>query len=213
MAEPLPTRDQSRRSEQGFWDQRFADDGYAYGQAPDRFLVSRVCQLTPGRALCLAEGGGRNAVYLAKQGFQVTAQDFSPQGLRLAQDLAKRRGVELTCVQMDLAEFVPPAASVDLVVAIWMHLPPTLRNTVHRRASIALKPGGDLILVAFTPRQLLHQTGGPSMASWLVEPAQLRQDFADLDCLVLEEVTTLLEDGPAHQGRSAVVRLHARKQR
>lgn len=211
MAEADPPRDQSRRSEQAFWDQRFADAGYAYGQSPDRFLVSRVCQLNPGRALCLAEGGGRNAVYLAERGFQVTVQDFSAEGLRLAHDLAQRRGVALTCLQEDLAEFVPPAGSVDLVVAIWMHLPPTLRIAVHRRAAIALKPGGHLILVAFTPRQLLHQTGGPSMASWLPEPAELRQDFADLDCLVLEEVTTLLQEGPAHQGRSAVVRFHARK--
>lgn len=199
------------RSGQMFWDQRFSERGYAYGQAPNQFLTTQVPQLRPGHALCLAEGGGRNAVYLAECGFQVTAQDFSAEGLRLAEELAESRGVALTCQKVDLSDFEPPASSVDLIVAIWMHLPPELRINVHRRASMALKPGGDLILVAYTPRQLNHQTGGPSMASWLLEPEQLRQDFADCDCLVLEEVTTVLNEGPAHQGLSAVVRFHARK--
>ena len=205
--------DQLQRSKPSFWDQRFVDGGYAYGQAPNLFLSSRVCEIPPGQALCLAEGGGRNAVYLAERGFTVTAQDFSAEGLRLAQQLAYQRGVELSCLQLDLSDLNPQPSSVDLVVAIWMHLPPALRATVHQRAALALRPGGHLIVVAYTPRQLQCQTGGPSTASWLLEPDQLQLDFAGFDHLVLEEVETLLDEGPAHQGVSSVVQFHARKRR
>ena len=162
---------------------------------------------------CALLRGGRNAVYLAEQGFEVKAQDFSAEGLRLAQELAAQRGVTLTCLRLDLSGLDPPPSSVDLVVAIWMHLPPPLRSTVFRRTAWALRQGGDIIVVAYTPRQLQCRTGGPSTGSWLLEPDQLKRDFAGFDTLVLEEFETVLDEGTAHQGVSSVVQFHARKSR
>ena len=207
----LTTGQDPDRSGHSYWDQHFVRRGYAYGVAPNAFLAARVYGQRLGKALCLAEGGGRNAVYLAELGFAVTVQDFSSEGLQLARRLAVERGVCFEDQQVDLADFDPPKQGFDLVVAIWMHLPPDLRSTVYGRAAAALKPGGELILVGYSPRQLRHQTGGPSELSWLIEPEQLRRAFAGLEILTLAEEEICLDEGPSHQGLSSVVQFHARR--
>ncbi len=135
-----------------FWDDRYAEADWAYGCAPNDFLRSQADTLRRGDALCLAEGQGRNGVYLAELGHHVTMQDLSPVGLSRAEELAQQRGVAVSCLCCDLADFTPAAESTDLVVAIWMHLPPPLRARVHADAVRALRPGGHLILEAYTPR-------------------------------------------------------------
>ena len=196
---------------QDFWDQRFRESGYAYGTEPNDFLRASVAKLPPGDALCLAEGGGRNAVHLALKGHRVTAQDLSPVGLEKAQELAQDQGVNLTCVRGDLREFKPEPESVDLVVAIWMHLEPELRALVHRRAVRALRPGGYLILEAYTPEQLRHGTGGPPNPELLITTQQLQNELQDLTWLELQETERRIEEGPLHQGQSAVVQAFGQK--
>lgn len=188
-----------------FWDARYGEAGYAYGSESNDFLREQATRLPLGDALCLAEGEGRNGVYLAELGHRVTVQDLSPIGLEKAQQLARARGVAIDTLCGDLRDFRPAAESTDLVVAIWMHLPPALRADVLGRAMTALRPGGHLILEAYSPRQLALGTGGPPTADLLVEPAQLQAELAGLELLVLNERERLVHEGPYHQGTSAVV--------
>jgi SAM-dependent methyltransferase len=194
-----------------FWDDRYAEADWAYGCAPNDFLRSQADTLRRGDALCLAEGQGRNGVYLAELGHHVTIQDLSPVGLSRAEELAQQRGVAVSCLCCDLADFTPAAESTDLVVAIWMHLPPPLRARVHADAVRALRPGGHLILEAYTPRQLNLGSGGPPTAELLLEPEQVRDELDGLEWLVLQETERWIEEGPYHQGQSAVVQAFGRK--
>lgn len=194
-----------------FWDERFGSESYAYGSEPNDFLRLQAGALPPGDALCLAEGEGRNAVHLARLGHRVVAQDLSPVGLRKAQQLAASRGVAIRCECYDLQSFDPQANSFDLVVAIWMHLEPSLRAQVHRRAIKALRPGGWLILEAYRPEQLEFGTGGPPALELLISPEQLRAELSDLELQTLESTTRLISEGPYHQGMSAVVQAVGRK--
>jgi hypothetical protein len=138
-------------------------------------------------------------------------QDISPVGLGKAERLAQERGVTIHSICCDLRDFHPAPASVDLVVAIWMHLPKSLRAEVHRRAVASLRPGGQLILEAYTPRQLELGTGGPPVVDLLIEPDELRAELTGLELLVLEEKRRLIEEGPYHRGESAVVQVVGRK--
>ncbi|MBV2351835.1 class I SAM-dependent methyltransferase [Synechococcus sp. HK05] len=192
-----------------FWDSRYAEADWAYGCEPNDFLREQAQQLQAGEALCLAEGQGRNAVYLASLGHRVTAQDLSPVGLERAEQLAHQRGVTIECLCCDLNDLQLEAESTDLVVAIWMHLP----ADVHAKALRALRPGGHLILEAYTPRQLPLGTGGPPTAELLIEPDQVRTEWQGLDWLVLREQERWIEEGPYHRGQSAVVQAVGRKPR
>lgn len=194
-----------------FWDGRYAEDAFAYGDEANDFLIAEAAGLPAGAALCLAEGQGRNGVHLAALGHQVTVQDLSAVGLTRAEQLARQRGVVIRTLCCDLADFEPDPESTDLVVAIWMHLPPAMRATVHRRAVRALRPGGHLILEAYTPRQLELRTGGPPVRELLIEPEQLRLELSGLDWLVLREQRRLVEEGSYHSGISAVVQAHGIK--
>lgn len=194
-----------------FWDSRYGEPGFAYGEQPNDFLREQATALAPGEALCLAEGEGRNAVHLALLGHRVLAQDLSAVGLAKAEALARSRGVMIETSCGDLAAFQPASQSVDLVVAIWMHLPPPLRAEVLARAVAALRPGGLLILEAYTPRQLELGTGGPLQRELLWEPEALRNELAGLELPVLQERRRWIEEGPYHHGDSAVLQILGRK--
>lgn len=189
------------------WDERFAGQGYVYGTAPNRWLESQAGRLRPGsRVLSLGEGEGRNGVWLASQGHWVEAVDGSAVGLAKAQQLAAARGVKLRTRVADLSTYEPEAAACDAVVLIYLHLPPPLRREVHARAQAALKPGGLVLLEAFTPRQLTRSSGGPKQAELLYEAAALRQDFPGVTWEVLREEEIELDEGPLHRGPAAVIR-------
>jgi SAM-dependent methyltransferase len=189
------------------WDERFAAEHYVYGTRPNAWLAAQAGRIAPGgRVLCLGEGEGRNAVWLAERGFAVTAVDGSAVGLEKARRLAAQRGVVIATEVADLADHRLEPASADAVVLIFLHLPPALRAAVHARAAAALRPGGLLVLEAFTPAQLPLQSGGPKQADLLYTAALLRQDLPGLAWAPLEEVETVLDEGPLHQGRAAVVR-------
>ncbi|MEB3173391.1 MAG: class I SAM-dependent methyltransferase [Cyanobacteriota bacterium] len=194
-----------------FWDQRYGEAEPAYGLEPNDFLKQQAANLPAGDAICLAEGQGRNAVHLARLGHRVVAQDLSSVGLARAVALAASHKVKLRTQQGDLADWDPAPQSVDLVVAIWMHLPPRLRAQVHRKAIEALRPGGHLLIEAYTPAQLALATGGPPSLELLVDPGDLRQELQGLELLVFQSCERWIEEGPYHHGQSAVVQALAQK--
>jgi cyclopropane fatty-acyl-phospholipid synthase-like methyltransferase len=195
-----------------FWNQRFSQPGYTYGTEPNAFLVSQKNYLKPGmKALAVADGEGRNGVWLAQQGLEVLSVDGSEVGLRKTQELAKSRGVAIHTELAELTKWIWPENEFDLVVAIFIHFPPEHRARMHEKMLGALKPGGLLLLEAFTPEQLEYRTGGPPVAEMLYTAGMLRDDFKAGEVLRLEEALTDLQEGPGHSGRAAVARLVLQK--
>ena len=193
------------------WDQRYSSDTYVYGTEPNGFLITAAARLPPGKVLCLGEGEGRNAVWLAAQGHEVTAVDASGVGLRKAQRLAAERGVRITTVHADLAAFDIEPGAWDGIVSIFCHLPPALRADVHRRCVAGLRPGGVLLLEAYTPRQVSLGTGGPPTAELMMDAETLRTELAGLELLELRECEREVHEGEFHNGLGAVVQLVARR--
>ena len=191
-----------------FWDSRFAGRDYAYGTEPNAFLAQRQPLLNTGAtALAVADGEGRNGVWLAQQGLRVLAVDSSSVGLAKAQQLARARGVSLTTELADLLTWEWPQAQYDYVVAIFIHFMPAHRQRMHRAMLHALKPSGVLILEAFHPDQLNYRSGGPPVGEMLYTEEMLRADFAGAEILLVDETTTELAEGLYHRGPAAVVRL------
>lgn len=194
------------------WNERFAEPELAYGDQPNDFLAEVAPRLRPAsRVLCLAEGQGRNAVFLAGLGHEVTAMDLSPVGLEGAQRLAAARGVSIQVEVGDLAEYELGAARWDAIVAIWCHLPQPVRLRAHRAVVQALAPGGWFILEAYTPDQLRYGTGGPPTDQLLYTAAQLRTDLDGLELVIAQERVREIHEGRYHNGTSAVVQVLARR--
>lgn len=199
-----------------FWNERFAAEAYAYGTEPNRFFQEQLDQLAPGHLLMPAEGEGRNAVYAAQQGWEVTAFDISEAGQKKALQLAQQRGVQINYQVGQLAELDFAPESFDAIGLIFAHFPPALRPDLHQQLSQLLRPGGHLILEAFHKGHLAFnrsnpQAGGPKDAALLYDAETLRTDFPDFEFLLLEEIEIRLEEGQFHVGQSAVIRLLAQK--
>lgn len=193
-----------------FWDARYEADPAAYGEQPNAFLTSVADRLPVGGVVvCLAEGQGRNALWLARRGHRVVLVDASPVAVAQAEDRAEREGLTVTAVCADLAHWQPPPC--DAVVAIFAHLPPAVRRRAHRAAWDALRPGSRFVLESFTPAQLARDSGGPKDPTLLVTAADLRADFPDAAVEHLTEETVTLREGAFHAGPADVVRLLARK--
>lgn len=196
----------------GFWDERFGEPGYAYGVEPNAFLAGCRHLLRPGMsALAVADGEGRNGVWLAERGLEVLSVDASAVGLAKARALAAQRGVGLNTEQADLTVWEWPTERYDVVAAIFIHFPPESRARMHQAMFGALKAGGLLILEAFTPEQLRYKSGGPPVKEMLYTAAMLREDFPEGETLLLEEKLTELAEGAYHRGQAAVVRLILRR--
>jgi SAM-dependent methyltransferase len=194
------------------WNQRYGTPEYCYGTEPNDFLRERAVALPiRGRVLCLGEGEGRNAVFLASLGFEVVAVDASAVGLAKAERLAHERGVRITTVLADLADFDLGRDAWDGIVSIWCHMAQPLRSRVHHAVTRALKTGGAFLLEAYAPAQLALGTGGPKTIDLLASLAELRQDLAGIDLEVAVEREREVHEGRGHGGRSAVVQLVARK--
>ncbi len=196
--------------EREFWERRYSELEYAYGTEPNGFLVEVADRIPPGPVLCLAEGEGRNAVWLAGRGHAVTAVDASAAGLAKTEVLARTRDVPVRTILADLESFVIAPAAWSAVVAIFAHLPPPLRRSVHRAAAQGLVSGGVIVLEAFTPRQLALGTGGPQKPELLYTLDELREDLAGLDFEIGREVERDVVEGRYHTGRAAVVQVLAR---
>ena len=193
------------------WDVRYNDPEYVYGTEPNDFLVSVVDQIPKGRVLSLAEGEGRNAVYLAGLGYEVLGVDASQVGLAKAQQLAQQRGVTIDTQVVDLADFQIKPESWDAVVSIFCHLPSGIRSSVHHRVVAGLRPGGVLVLEAYTPTQLKLKTGGPPTADMLMTLDTLRQELDGLHFTHAMELERDIIEGKYHTGRGAVVQVVAVK--
>jgi SAM-dependent methyltransferase len=193
------------------WDTRYAGDDYVYGTAPNDFLTGQLDRLPRGRALCLGEGEGRNAVFLAQQGYEVLAVDASTTGMAKARRLARERGVEIETRVADLAVFPIAPGQWDLIVSVFCHLPPPLRRNVHRAAVAGLRPGGAFLLEAYTPRQLEFRTGGPPTHELLMSLASLREELRGLTFIHAVETEREVVEGSLHTGRGAVVQVLALK--
>ena len=163
------------------WDERYRVDELIWKAEPNRFLVEEAAGLAPGRALDLACGEGRNALWLAERGWQVTAVDFSSVGLEKARRLASERGLELVLVEADVLEWEPPAASFDLVIVMYLHLPAGARRRVQERAASALAPGATLLVVGHASTNLTEGIGGPQDPAVLFSPEDIVGDLDGLD--------------------------------
>ena len=197
---------------QFMWDERFSQPEPVYGHQPNSYLRAQVARLKPGmKILVPGDGYGRNGIWLAQQGFRVYTVDLSPIGVERAQKAARDAGVDMTIECADLSTWNWPIARFDAVACIFLHLPPEVRASVHRNVLEALKPGGFLVLEAFTPAQLQRTSGGPKQVELLYTADILRQDFHAAGALELEEAEIQLDEGRMHRGPAAVVRAVFRK--
>lgn len=194
-----------------FWNERYAAEHFVYGEEPNAFVAEHAGQIPHGPVLCLAEGEGRNAVYLAYLGHPVTAVDQSEVGLAKAQRLAAKRGVAIDTIHADLTHYDIVPGKWPGIVLVFAHLPQPARRAMHRTAAEGLSPGGVIILEAYTPAQLALGTGGPKDPRMCVTLDELREDFDGLELLVAREVERDIREGTFHTGRGAVVQAVARK--
>jgi 2-polyprenyl-3-methyl-5-hydroxy-6-metoxy-1,4-benzoquinol methylase len=195
------------------WNERYAGEDFHFGIEPNAFLVSQQSLLKPGMScLAVADGEGRNGVWLAEQGLQVLSVDSSHVALAKAEKLAQQRGVSLKFEQADLMQWDWGTNRFDTVVAIFIQFVTSPeREQMFAHIKHSLKPGGVLLLQGYTPRQLEFKTGGPSQAANLYTEAMLRKEFADMDILHLSEHDDIIREGAGHNGMSALIDLAARK--
>ena len=189
------------------WDERYGIEELIWKAEPNRFLVEELDALAPGRALDVACGEGRNAVWLASKGWRVTGVDFSRAGLAKAQRLATDRGVEVTWVEADVVDWQPPMASFDLVVVMYLHLLAEHRRRALAHAAAALAPGGVLLVVGHDTSNLLKGTGGPQDPAVLFGPEEIVEDLSGLHIERAEQVKrTVVTDAGEATAIDALVR-------
>jgi len=185
-----------------FWDQRFQKDRYMFSTEPNAFLADHAGAAT-GRALAVGDGEGRNGVWLAEQGWQVTSLDYSEEGIVKTKTLAERRGVTLDTVCADASTWEYPEATFDLIVLLYFHLPREAAIKAHAGCFRALKPGGRLLLEGFRKEQMPLLSGGPRVADWMYSSEEIHADFGMLEPLVDRAVGRVLSEGRLH-GSAAV---------
>lgn len=195
-----------------FWDERYAEDGLAYGEEPNVFLTDVVEQIKPkGKVLVVGDGEGRNGVWLATKGFDVTSVDYSPVAIEKIDKFAKKCGVKINAVCADLNTWEWPQDTYDAVVAIYIHFPSATRAQMHQKMVDALKVGGKIVIEAFNKSQLDYPSGGPPVLDMLFSEEELKQDFSKVNIVELYEKIVYLNEGKYHVGDGAVVRLIAEK--
>ena len=200
-------------SEYERWERRFSVLDYVFGTEPNAFLKSQAHLLPKsGTALAVADGEGRNGVWLAERGLDVLSIDWSPTALVKAQALARQRGVALRTVQVDVVRWQWPVARFDVVVAIFIQfLTPHERRQVFAHMRSALKPGALLLIEGYRPEQLNYKTGGPSLVENLYTRALLEKEFDSLCKLQITEHDSMTSEGTGHVGMAALIDLVGRK--
>ena len=197
-----------------FWDGIYAEPHYVFGTAPNVFLASQKAWLKPGqRALAVADGEGRNGVWLAEQGLDVLSVEYSAPAVEKAKKLAQERGVKLAFQVADALTWDWPVNAYDIVAAIFIQFAsPAERALLFQHMQRALKPGGLLIMQGYTPKQVEYKTGGPPHAENMYTLDLLRTAFADMEIMHLTEHEAFIAEGTKHYGMSALIDLVARKQ-
>ncbi len=193
------------------WNERYAGREFAYGTEPNAFLVQNAKLLT-SPVLSLAEGEGRNAVFLASLGLDVLGVDASDVGLAKAKRLAASRGVAIRTEVADLTTYEPPANHFGSVISISAHLPSHSRDRLYPLIDRSLKPGGIILLESYAKSQLARNTGGPKDPDLLLDLADLRQQFPNCEPILAQEVEREIIEGKFHTGLASVVQFIARKQ-
>ena len=195
-----------------FWDVKYDQNDWLYGQEPNSFLKSELSKLTPGLILLPAEGEGRNAVYAALKGWQVDAYDFSEQAVENALKFSSKHQVDINYVRgshNDLSQF---DQGYDAIALIYAHVANDFRESYHQQLLNLLKPGGHFIMEAFTTEQLGKSSGGPKDINMLYTLEQVRSDFENgCEFQLLEEVTEVLDEGKYHVGKAHFIRMLALK--
>jgi SAM-dependent methyltransferase len=175
------------------WDERYRGKELIWTAQPNRFMAAEIAGLPPGRALDLGAGEGRNAVWLAEQGWEVTAVDFSEVGLAKGAELAARRGVSVNWVAADLRDYRPPSRAFDLVVVIYIHLPVSERRQMLAAASAAVAPGGELLVLGHDATNIEHGYGGPQIPEILFTPDDVAGELPGLEIRRSERVKREVE--------------------
>lgn len=195
------------------WNRRYESAEFLFGTAPNEWLRAQAHMLPPhGRVLSVADGEGRNSVWLARQGFEVDAFDVAERAVDKARAFAQREGVSVNFAVADCDGFAWPESAYDGVAAIFVQFAdPPMRARLFERIVRSLKPGGVLVLQGYTPKQLEYRTGGPPILSHLYTQDLLRAAFADLSIIELREYEAEIQEGQGHSGRSALIGLVARR--
>jgi SAM-dependent methyltransferase len=189
-----------------FWNKRYEKPGFAYGKEPNKFLKERLEDVKPGKILLLGEGEGRNAVYSAKLGWNVTAVDFSETGREKALKLASEESVNIEYILSDLKDYIPEPESYDAAGLIFVHLEPSLREYVHKKVISGLKNGGRVVLECYEKENIKLESGGPKDPDLLYSLEDIFTDFQDFDIISLEKKEIKIEEGKYHNGTSLVIR-------
>ncbi len=203
--DPAPAKSDPKRED---WNRRYASTDRIHSTpVPNRFLVAEVADLAPARALDLACGAGRNAVWLAERGWRVTAVDFSDVALTMARELARARGVEVEWIQADVVTWAPPARAHDLVCVLYLQLPAPERRAALQHAVDAVRSGGTLLVVGHDVLNLTEGWGGPTQADVLFTPDDIVAEVGGLQVQKAERVRRPVEDGGMlHEAIDALVR-------
>lgn len=194
------------------WDERYGQPGYVYGTDPNEFLAAVADRIPPGPVLSLAEGEGRNAVFLAGRGHDVLGVDSSRVGLQKAQALARERGVAVRTELADLSDYAIQPGAWAGIVSIFCHLPSAVRARVHAAAVAGLRPGGAFVLEAYRKEQLGRGTGGPPVADLLYALDEVRAELAGLELVHAEALVRDVREGRFHTGEGAVIQIVGVKQ-
>ena len=192
------------------WDERYAGEEFIYGTEPNTFLAENSHYLS-GPVLSIAEGEGRNAVYLASRGLEVLGVDGSAVGLAKAAKLAASRGLNIRTEVTDLATYTPADQYFNGVVSISAHLPGEIRKALHQRVEKCLRPGGIILLEAYAKAQINRDTGGPKDVDMLMSKAALEAEFPNCEPIMAREIERQVNEGRFHNGLASVVQFIARK--
>ncbi|HUK63879.1 MAG TPA: class I SAM-dependent methyltransferase [Dongiaceae bacterium] len=193
------------------WNERYGQSQFRYGTEPNAFLSEVAARIPAGPVLCLADGEGRNGVFLAQRRHHVLSVDLSRVGLGKARRLAAERGVWIATLVADLGVFEIAPGAWSGIVSIWVHVSEVTRRLVHRAAVAGLAPGGAFVLEAYTPRQIERGTGGPTDPTRLMTLEGLREELRGLRLEIGREVVREVHEGDLHHGASEVVQVLAFK--
>lgn len=198
---------------ENFWDLRYSEPGFVYGTEPNEFFRQELDRLRPGRILLPGEGEGRNAIYAARKGWEVTAFDQSRVARQKAIDRAKSENLDIRYQESDLNEYICSGLikGFDLIALIYIHMPSSSRRSVHHNLVKCLRPGGRILMECFHADQLKYGTGGPSVRDLLYTTGDLQGDFRDLNIEKCEQYVVERREGSYHNGLSSIIQLTAIK--
>ena len=207
---------QSELKYKEFWNERYQDFNFAYGKEPNLFFKEQVQKLKPGTMLLPADGEGRNGVFAAKLGWEVTAIDLSTEGQRKALQLAAEQNVNINYVVDDIEKVTLPKESFDVIALIYAHFSSWKISTIHKKLTLLLKENGTIIFEAYSKKHLAYKeanpkAGGPGDIDMLFSLEQIQADFKGFEIQILEEKEIVLNEGEFHKGTGSVIRFVGKK--